>query len=386
MAYRDIRGFIISPKQYVDQMSKMSRPPFKTKVPTSGIYAGQYTAFDWGNSPEATPATDPMSIDESQITTQVRDGLALKVQKYIQAQQKFRGEATIMEQILENQKKTNMISNLMLQNQAKQEALRNIRNEVSGLTPDMAEQLGMSRSPFNASNPFAQSHNDNVGLVQEQFGTDYGGQAQYENASGGSRKEQEEFADEVVSQMRASRQPPASGMGIQREDMDSITDFITTSLASGGIEQDLSFNEDLARALRIFDTEREIATGSQLERKSGDPRDFDPSTLSFGGDLSAYKKLTGAPPISPKMQEFITTFMDYVRQGWIMPEFVYRRLTPQLQSMLGGIIAGQLEAETRRLPRVEQGIASQMVQEEAEELGLAKPKRRRRRRTGKASN
>lgn len=166
-AFTDIRGFNITAEQYLKQQTPAIKfPMFQKKTPKNS----QYTDFDWGKTPQATPANTHLFIDPKNIVEPIKDGLGMKIQNYFRKKEGLKRSMKVLRQLV-NQRKQQYASAMAFQRQIDiNSRVRGIRNEVAGMTEEQAKQFARMQGlePFDISNVFTRQ-NDINHLVQQAF-------------------------------------------------------------------------------------------------------------------------------------------------------------------------------------------------------------------------
>lgn len=160
------QGFPIDARQFLKENTPANKfPQFQAKIPISGIHAGQYTAFDWGNRPSDTPANTGIDVLPSQVIRPVKDGLGMRVQRYYKKKTAFIQTMKIMRQVINEQKKNYSAGLAMNRRREMEQMSRALTNDIRGFTPEMAE-LYMSQN--GRPNNRAIDGNDMNALIRTQ--------------------------------------------------------------------------------------------------------------------------------------------------------------------------------------------------------------------------
>lgn len=167
--FEDIQGFPITASMFTKQHTPSDPfPPFKASIPKDGIHASQYSYFEWGAKPDATPKTE-LRVLPTDVITKPIDGFGIRVSKYIKLLRNFTLQNKIFQSLLNDKKKTVGVSNALNKRFQLSEAVRSMRNEVAGMTPQEAERRAYDVN--NLSGASAQTFNDINSLIRGQFNT-----------------------------------------------------------------------------------------------------------------------------------------------------------------------------------------------------------------------
>lgn len=148
--FTNVQGFPIDARQFLKENTPAIKfPQFQAKINEEGIYAGQYTAFDWGNRPSDTPANTPLMVLPSQIIRPVKDGFGLRVQRYYKKKTAFIQTMKILRQIINEQKKNYSAGLAMDRRRRMEERVRSLVGDVRGMTPEMASAFMEISGPPN---------------------------------------------------------------------------------------------------------------------------------------------------------------------------------------------------------------------------------------------
>lgn len=346
-AFTNQQGFVIKPSIYLKQNTPADKfPAFQPpkNVPPGASYIGFIT-----------PPPSQLGIQASDFIAQPKDTFGMKVQEYFSARESYLRTMGIVQQLLARQKAQYEAELQLVKTRQLFSNARAIRNDVRGLTENMALRFVQQNGPI--STPAQLQRNDINALVRASVPTSV--PTGLQNSSGASSKSLPEALAEAENAM--------GGVPVgerQQEVMDALSGVAQAS-ADEGVKLASARTSELLEGVTqadevILDTlDQEI--GQYLSKDQSIDFDNLVTTLDVLRDQAQEESITKGIPIS--QTDYYPELVKGTRQFNAMAKRINaaaNKTIVNLQSPLGSQITtrrsvrkalmGQTEAPARRLP------------------------------------
>ena len=281
-SFQDVRGFPIPSNLYLKQNTPAIKfPQFQAKIPKDGIHAGQYAQFDFGLSPEMTPANSHgVGVMPNQVIRDVKDGLGMRVSRYLKKKTAYLQSMKIIRQLLRQRKEQYSMTNAVARKAELDEMVRALRNDVRGMTPEMAERYMQQHGrPNNRATDF----NDQLQVINEaSMGTGLAGMSPALELNGGAMPERTAMGKAMGMVGGGPTDGMTGGVSLP-PDMDQATAETTADLIAqvdelakiqSGISQSIDgIEDDVREGMHLSGREMSdyLAVAGEDPNQAGDP-------------------------------------------------------------------------------------------------------------------